>query len=95
MSGSLCQSSTLIAWLLRITLKMFTFDGEFNGTSSVPWIGQYLAPFFCICYGWSPVAPQAVLTSVPSHRHYLPTLKTSLREELDSCAPQAVIGVSP
>lgn len=38
-----------------------------------------------VCTGWSPVAPQAALTSVIRHPHYHPSLKT---RDLDSCALQ-------
>ena len=40
--------------------------------ATIAWIGrQDLAKLFPFCNGWSPVAVQAAVTSVPSRRHYL------------------------
>ena len=62
--------------ILLLSLKLVCSDTQLrealNRSIAVAWIGgQDLAKLFPFCNGWSPVALQAAVTSVPSHRHYL------------------------
>lgn len=84
-----------VTWLFTCWQSVVVGEVLTRWTAAVFWSrGEDLAPLLLVGDAGSPVAAGAALTFMAGDRHDFPARWASLRQQLHSRGPQAVVGVS-
>ena len=88
------QFASIIGWPRFPRLRLELDDADAGGDNVAVQLKEYFPSGYCSTFffpGLCPVAAEATLASMACYGHYLAALQSTIGEEMDSCAAEAVV----